>query len=291
MRKIFLPITIISFLFIINTISAQKLYIKPAFGYSFGVHKTFLSVYNLYSEMSPDTTINSEYLTAKEVSFGNGFNFEVALGTHINDNMAIELIGFLHQSGEIELESKEELIFYKGYRVSINDKILIEGFMYGINPNLLYSLDKEKMKYYLKAGPILGMLSMKETGEMKIFNTIPGYYRSEISSFKAEYKKQLNIGISVSCGAEIRLMNNVYGFVELKYENIRYIPLEREVVEYKFNDKMELSSLTTSEIFTEYVDSYASADNTENSPTKRLKSSYSFSSIGFLCGIRINILN
>lgn len=292
MKNIFITISLFLLLFVSSSVLAQKIYIKPAFGYSFGVHKTSLTISKLRSDISQDTVITNDSYELQKAPFGNGINVELAIGTHLNEKISLEIIGFFQQSSTQEILFSEN-IQVSQYHVDIHRSNNLTAKMYGFKPNLVFwSNVEKKTKYYLKTGAILGFASFDEEGDYRVNNSLPGYFPSEYVSFKAQYKPRLSLGFDISVGLEVYLRKNLYFFVEAKYENINYIPLERQITEYFYEGKDELNDLTVSEIYTEFVESYSENENvSEHSATKDLQSTYSFSNLGILAGIRINILN
>lgn len=284
-------IILLSFLFI-NSVSAQKMYIKPSFGYGFGAQKTYTSIYNRNTQVDSDTIIYKGNYDLKKLSFGKGINFELAVGTAVSDKLSLELVGFFHKSDEEEIKSSDNYKIVGAFDIRIYDTKYLRGYMYGVKPNIVYNFGKKRRPYYIKAGGLIGLASIKEEGESNLYNTIPGYFPAEHVNYTAKYNNRLSLGFNMAFGHEIYMYDYVYFFWEINYSNSRYVPLSRELQEYRYEGDNQIDQLTESEIHTEFVDSYSESENqNDNVASKRLKSAYSFGQVGILFGLKIDLFS
>ena len=79
-------------LFTVNAFS-QKLYINAALGYGLGTHKSFFQMSSGNSYIYYDTVYENNKVELQRISFGQGANFEIGVGTLIGEHIAIEING------------------------------------------------------------------------------------------------------------------------------------------------------------------------------------------------------
>jgi len=117
----------------------------------------------------------------------------------------------------------------------------------------------------------------------------PYYYPTANESYTYELRKNLNVGINSAIGLDFYIADKLILFVEAKGSFVSYLPKNGEYTKYIVNGDDVLNDLTVYDREVEYVKSYSSTDNlNDNAPRKRLRVSYSFSSLGLSAGIRFN---
>jgi hypothetical protein len=107
---------------------------------------------------------------------------------------------------------------------------------------------------------------------------MPGYYPTEKYEYEYKITPSLHYGVSSSAGVELWHDKFVSAFIEANAIFMNITP------------KTRTASMTISERDGEYVESYSDTDNaSDNEPTKILSYKKSCSSIGIVCGFRINL--
>lgn len=284
-------ILLIALLFTNTNIYSQKLYFKGGLGYSVGTQKDFYKLRSDYYTTIGDSTTSVSNYQIDRISFGQGANYELTVGAFISKSVSIELTGFYHSS-TTQTTKSEEKDTYESYYINYMYETNMKGQMFGIKPTILLWLGGENFRPYFRLGGVIGYGSIEEENELNIFNTHPLYYPTETLKSSFEYKGNWNLGYTAGAGFEIILAKDIRFYCELNYSSINVVPQSGKytMYEYRGNDMMDL--LSTSEIEYEYVDEYSSTDNSsENSPTKVLKTPYSFSNVGVIVGLKFNLIN
>jgi hypothetical protein len=292
MKSIQLKILLVAFssIFFIIHIQAQKIYIKPGIGYSTGVEKDYLNLQNYLTKVFEDTIINSFSLMQERFSYGKGINFEMMMGSNIGKKLNLELSFFYHKSGENELKQADAYRIIDAYNVDYNYKYVLRGKSFGLKPNIIYYFKRKNFNPYLKAGAIIAINSLNEKVNLTIYNTIPSYMPIENIYYKYEYDKKLSLGFHFGGGFELKLLEDFMFFTEIQYSHLNYLAEKAEITEYTIQDKDALNELSTNERYVEYVESFNSSDNeNENTPYKKPKRTDSFSQLGLITGVKINL--
>lgn len=284
-------VLLIAFLFTNTNTYSQKLYIKGGLGYSIGTQKDFYKVRSDYYSTIGDSTTSVSNYQIDRITFGQGANYELTVGGFVGKSVSVELTGFYHSSNTQTTKS-EEKDTYENYYINFMYETNMKGKMFGIKPSVLLWLGSENFRPYFSLGAVIGYGSFVEENELNVFNTHPLYYPTETLISTFEYKGNWNVGYTAGAGFEINFANDISFYCELNYTSINVVPQSGKYTKYEYrgNDMMEL--LSTSEIEYEYVDEYSSTDNSsENSPTKVLKTPYSFSNVGVIVGLKFNLIN
>lgn len=271
--------------------NAQKLYIKPGLGYSFGIQPYYYNVSNYFQDANNDTVTEQYTYNSQKLNLGKGFQFELGIGAFLGKHISVEIDGFYHSSDRQSIEYTEYWIVYEIYDVDISYEHVFQAKSYGFKPNLVVWGSGEKFKPYMKFGGVFGFTKLAEEQEIKIFNTIPHYYPTEDYFSVKEYDRQLSLGVTAAAGLEM-IFSDVFSiFAECSYIGMNYVPLEAEITTFEYRGRDQLSSLTASERYYEFVDEIGANDNqNENLPTKELTTSYGLNNIRMLAGFRINLI-
>ncbi|NQT77964.1 MAG: hypothetical protein HQ565_09640 [Bacteroidetes bacterium] len=285
-----IPVFMIVLFFTVNAFS-QKLYINAALGYGLGTQKSFFQMSSGNSYIYYDTVYENNKFELKRISFGQGANFEIGVGTFIGKHIAIEINGFYQMSQKNEIYYKDLINIVNVFKVQITQEKVIKGRMFGIRPNFVLRGGGDKIRPFLKIGGVIGFGKIIEEDDIIIYNPIPGYLPREDIESVLTYKRQLNLGYSAAIGFDVFVGEGTRFFVECAYTAINYVPISAEYTEYKYMGKDELNNLTTGERYYEFVDEYSTAENdNENTPTKSLKYPFSFSNIGARVGFIFRII-
>ena len=273
-RTIFLLLS--GIVFFLNSINAQeeqepkqkKGYATMGGGYSFNNSSDRVGVNS-----------NSNKMSVVSGSLGSGINIGVAFGFLFNDYLGIELgVSFL-QGNTITVF--DEFIFSGLYG---NDEINFSSTMFRVSPSfVIRSGITGVLTPYAKFGPLLGL------------GAINVDLKSKLGLSTHEQKMVMNggmaFGYNASMGSIFTFNNGLKLFTEVTLIGLSYTPTKGEITEYRFNGEDKLNNLTISEKETEFVDEIPSNNNGNSStsqPSKALKSSYEFGSIGVNVGIHFS---
>jgi len=295
MKKISLGAIILAIALVLlvdNQAFSQKLYLNAGIGYSLGTNKNPYSQWTDYYNVQQDTVYeNSKYESGK-FSLGQGLNVELGLGSFIGKKFSMELIGFYHNSNKHTIKRSEHTNFYDDYELDLIQESTYSGKMMGIKPSIAYWPGGENIQPYLKLGGVFGFGEMIKETHFRIFNTLPGYYPTEDYTSNFEFESQLNIGGCATIGAQIPLAAGIRFFAECTYTIINYVPTKGSYTEYKYRGIDIIDNLSISDRNFEYVNEFYTSENeSENIPTKELKTAYSFSGLGLLVGLKFHIFN
>ena len=285
-----IPVFMIVLLFTVNAFS-QKLYINAALGYGLGTHKSFFQMSSGNSYIYYDTVYENNKVELQRISFGQGANFEIGVGTFIGEHIAIEINGFYQMSQKNEINYKDVINIVNVFKVQITQEKIMKGKMFGIRPNFVFRAGGDKIRPFVKIGCVIGFGKIVEEDNIIIYNPIPGYLPREDIESVLTYKRQLNLGYSAAIGFDVFVGEGTRFFAECAYTAINYVPISAEYTEYKYMGKDELENLAPGDRYYEFVDEYTTAENdNENTPTKYLKYPFSFSNIGVRVGFVFSIL-
>jgi hypothetical protein len=264
-RTILVVITISLFS---SNLLAQGLYVTANAGYGFGINK---STINDFTETATTYTYN-----LKSLSFGQGINLGGAIGFMFNKNMGAELglsylIGGKTKSTDSYIDRAENSTYY--------------GKMLKFNPSFIFTGGAGKFNPYAKMGLVIGFGSFNHDYSVN-YNTGNVY----ITNYK--WSGGIALGFSSALGAMYKLNNNLSLFGELNLISLSYSPEKMIVTKATDNGIDVLSSMTTYDKETDFVDSYtvsstAPVDTTK--PRQIIKVPFPFGSFGFNFGIRIGL--
>ena len=271
---------------------SQKLYIKTSIGYGLESQKSDYPAVSTYTNVTSDTTTTYNKYDLYKLSFGRGILLDVTIGTKLQKNISFELAGFYNFCRNHKIEVEDYTNINDEYFVDINYNYEITGKMYGVKPLLQFSGNGKNIKPYIKLGGILGFCSMKETFDIGVRHSLPQTYFTGLINSVLEYQEKLTLGFQVSLGIEYNFFKKFWLTGELSHASIQYTPVKAIYSSYKKDRKEIVDDLTVNEREIEFVDSYCDIDNeSPNNPRKTLKNSYSFSSLTFSIGVKMNLFD
>lgn len=273
-----------------NTYS-QRLYVKGGVGYSIGTNKDIYKFQSNYNYDLGDTMTTTSKFHTEKYSFGQGPGFEFGIGSKIGDYISIELTGFYHSSTNYTFRY-EDYNDFESYYTNFYTEIQKSGKSYGIKPGILFWLPAEGFKPYFRLGGVFAFGSLKEETEFRVFNTHPYYYPTENITNVFEYNTSFAMGYSAGAGFEIALASGIKFYGEIDYSQYSITPKKGQYTEYQYRGQGFLDQLTVSEREFEFVEEYEiNGTESENEPSKQLFTSYSFSNVGLIAGIKVFIFD
>lgn len=228
-----------------------------------------------------NSTQNSITSTTNEIvnySLGKGLNFGGAFGYNFNKNVGAE-VGVSYLLGG---ESKTENKFLNG---NIRESI-ISAKMLQIRPTLVISAGMEKVNPYAKFGVLLS--------SGKIISTRNSNFTGGTNQEIEEFKGGMQLGFQAGLGSEFMVSEKLAFFAELNLNSLSYSPKEGEITK----DETTVGSTVTNnlegadiaDIKTVFEDSFTTntTPTDPKSPSKSLKFSAPFGSVGINVGIKYN---
>jgi hypothetical protein len=271
---------------------SQNIYIKAYGGYGFGIQKDYFTLDSYYYSENIDTSYSYYSYEIVKLSNGEGVKFGLAVGTDITKNLAFELSGTYSKgkSAECSFEEVYSYDYYYDALIRFNSGFYMENKAVQITPEFVLKSSHAKIAPYVKVGAIIGFTWLRENQEVRLSNTMPGYYPLESWTMVFEYNRATSFGLATALGCEFLLFDNVYAFAEANYINLNCSPAKGEYTEYKYRGEDQLETLTDSEKYIEFVEEYTDLDNNDpDEPRKSLKQSYSLSNVGIMGGLRFCI--
>ncbi len=281
MEKIYKFIILILVFSINMSVFAQKYYVTISSGYSFGMSKQGISniegssyIYDFEGSLNNNITKSSAIIK----SFGTGFDISGTLGYKISKVFSTEMMITYHLSSDINSNFLDNI--GTSYKESFHSKMI------QFKPSFIISAGYQKINPYLKFGPTIGIGSVTLDSDMFVpfGDGSKKYYET---SFKMD--GSVAFGIHSAAGLSYQLNNQICFFGELHTINLSYSPSKGKYSEYKIDHVDYVSVLEKAFLEYEYVSHLNNQDNTDLSkPTKVLKTSYPFGSIGFNIGLNYN---
>lgn len=283
---------LILLLLINSALFSQKLYVEFGGGYGIGNQKTDFTTNVYINNYMPADSIASDVIwNLSRFSFGQGVSGQLSVGTFLSSRLGFELTGFYNKSKKFSTESNQNDTYSDGSFIDYNFCKDYNASSFGFKPTVIVKSDGKNIRMYVKAGAIFSFTRITEEVEFRYYTNKPFYYPTWDQTYKFEYKRKLNIGITASLGMEFDISDDLSFFTEISYNEIAYIPKSGEITEFKDRGIDELNDLTVSERQVEFVDSYSeNENNSDNIPTKMLKETFSFSNIAIMAGFKINLL-
>jgi hypothetical protein len=272
---------------------SQKFYIQAKGGYAFGTLKDQVhsESYSCDFNIPYDSIYNESFgYTNNPWSFGGGGLLQLGIGLELSPNIAIELTGFYNPLKTLEYKTEE---YYNipsgGYYIDFNYKHTYKGTSFGVIPAVRFQFGNGTVQPYSRIGLMFAFMSITYDFDCDLINTHPLYYPMESYCYTLEYKQKLNLGLDVAAGINIPLADRLAFFVEASGQFISYIPKKAEYTAYTINGTDILDQLTTYERQIEFVSEYeTTTDPPQDEPQKHLKSSFPFSNLGIMVGLRFN---
>jgi len=287
-----LILVFISIVTIQITLYSQKFYIKTSFGYGMESQKSDYPEISKYTKVIIDTSISYNKYDLTRLSFGRGLFLDITIGTKVHKNISFELTGFYNFSNSHKAEIEDYTNIYDEYFIDVDYNFELTGKMFGVKPLLQLSGNGKKINPYIKLGGILGFCSMKETMDMNLRHSIPQAYFTGLINSVLEYQKKLTLGYQVSLGLEYYLFKTFWITGEVSHASIQYSPTKAIYSSYIIDRKEIVDELSVSEREMEFVDNFSDIDNdSQSTPWKTLRKRYSFSSLNFSIGLKMNLFN
>jgi len=163
--------------------------------------------------------------------------------------------------------------------------------MYRLNPAVLLSTDLYAVKPFARFGLLVGwgsitydekFAAVDATNDENLFNGEQGMKMDGDRSW----------GLSADLGLEFKLLHRLSLIAEMKTINMNYTPAQGKMYKAKNDDRDVLSEIPINQKEFEYLNSVTSTRAEEidtGKPTRQLKSSVPFSSIGFNIGLKFSI--
>ncbi len=205
------------------------------------------------------------------VSLSRGLNAGVDIGTMLDEHIGIQL-GFNFLGGA---RSRATLVEPNGHT-----DMTIWSNMMMVTPAIILATNAGKLKPYGRFGVIFGRGAIH-----RINDEIDGndrIYTRTVSDGGIAVGLNSAIGVMAGIGTRMSL------FVELSMVNMSYAPKTTRVTEMTVNGADGLPFMTTREKQTDYYREYSRNDNPPDyEPTKALKQSMPYSSLGINIGLNI----
>jgi opacity protein-like surface antigen len=257
---------------------AQGAYFTLGTGYNLPASTQTLDAMSFSNETITDntTTYKQNY-----VSLGKGLSACGAFGYMFNENIGAEL-GISYLMGS----TWESVTAYNSSTSGSNMKFTdqVSSKMTRINPQIVMSMEANKITPYVKVGLLLGMGSMSVTS------------KSDYSSGMIEETLLLNGGIATGfttiIGASYALNDKISLFGDLNLVNMSYSPTKGMITKYTEDGVDLLPSFDPIDKEIQFVDSYVEDDNIQPSitePAKALKIKFPFSSAGIHIGLKYTL--
>lgn len=225
-------IIMISMLLLSSVSVAQKLYLKAALGYSLATHKDYFNLENAYNTIDMDSVSGYSSYWIDKIPFGQGLNFELAIGSFVGKHFSAEITGFLQSSVKHSIRVDDNNDFGDFY-INYYSESVLSGKIYGVKPSIVIWLLDNKVNPYFRLGGVVGYGSVTVENETRVFNTHPFYYPTENITSVFKYEGSLNFGYTAGAGIELVLGYVADFFCELNYSSIRVIPHHGKYTEYK----------------------------------------------------------
>jgi len=278
MRKIIL-MSVLSVSLIANGLYAQGAYVSLNAGYGLGSSSQSLA--NTTKTSGSSSTITTEENV--NLSLGKGLNFGGTFGYMLNKNIGAEL-GLSYLIGGTTTQKNASTGSSTNYYSTNTD---YSASMLRINPSIVIASGLDGINPYAKFGAVIGTGSF--TADVNESQT----YSSKTSVFKqtTKYSGGLAVGVSASLGASFKLNDKISLFGELALISLSYAPTKGEITAYTENGADKLSSLTTNDKQTDFVDktTTTSTATPDSQPNQQLKSKYPFGSFGLNIGLKYTL--
>jgi hypothetical protein len=153
-----------------------------------------------------------------------------------------------------------------------------------INPQIVLSMEANKITPYAKVGLLLGMGSMSYTSK---YDYVDGVLEQTLLLNGGIAK-----GFTTTIGASYALNDKISLFGDLNLVNMSYSPTKGTITKYTEDGVDLLPSFDPIDKEIQFVDSYVEDDNIQPSitePAKALKIKFPFSSAGIHIGIKYTL--
>jgi hypothetical protein len=283
--------SLISLLILISySLSAQKFYLKPSFGYGIETFKKGFISESVSHLVYPDTIISTTSVKITNFSLAKGWNAGITFGYNINPNVSVEM-GVLFVFGRpktVDFSERYDFNNNPNQFVELSGKYTFKSNFLNLTPAILITKSMGSFNPYVKIGGILSYVFLKEENVEKAHTTLSGYFPFSTNKSVLRYKSSLAFGLLTSIGTECRIGDNFSVFLDIQNSVIYYTPKKAKLLNYYIDDKNEINNLNVNEKEFVYVDNYTEEVNI-NKPAKRIKNSYSLCNLSFNLGIKLNL--
>ena len=279
------------FLFLPFLIAAQKISISPYYSTSGALQATTWHYVSDHTTINIDTSITTYTYESYQLSLGKGSRFGLSTEYKWKNLIALgaSVSYFKSTDTPMQYTSSAEYDPYTIYNIkySYTDIYRNRSFDLGLYSHLVFQ-DKN-VSPYMNIGIVLSYSKYSLNREVFIQNNLPGYYPTERYVYDYKIAPSIHYGMLGSLGMEFNRNGIFTFFVEANAQIMNVSPTRRTCTNKTWNSEDRFSTMTTSEIETEYVVSYSNEDvQKPNEPSKVLKFNQSFSSKGITGGIKIN---
>ncbi|PKP05102.1 MAG: hypothetical protein CVU11_01525 [Bacteroidetes bacterium HGW-Bacteroidetes-6] len=270
---------------------AQKFSICPFYSSAGGLQPTTWSRSSDHTTVTIDTSITTFSYESFQVSLGKGTRFGISSEYKWKDLISIgaSVSYFKSKDTPIKYSSSAEYDPYTIYNIkySYTEIYRNKSIDLGLYCHVIFK-DKN-VTPYTNAGLILSYSKFTLNREIYIQNNLPGYYPTERYIYDYNISPSFHYGMSGSLGIEFNRNGIFTFFIEANSLIMNVSPRTRTCTGKTWNSEDQFSTMTTSEIELEYVDSYSDENSQNpNEPSQALKFNQSFSSAGILGGIKYN---
>lgn len=263
-------------LLLLNTqLNAQQLYASLGAGYNLPMATQNINQYGLYNYTRFEDGYREERVN---ISFGQGFNVQGSIGYLFNRNFGLELGASYLFSSTSKISENYEATSFDPTPLRIDFETSAQ--MFRLIPTLVLKNEFRNYSLYSKFGVVAGFGDIIFEREIQNGN--------EQAIIHQKLDGGLAWGLSLALGATYAVNEKLDLFAELKLISMSYAPSKGLVTKYIVNDVDELPFLTTEEKEVEFVDEFSIDYNDpspSDEPTKALKHSLPFSSIGLNIGL------
>lgn len=256
MKRLFIHILTIGFLFASFSLSAQSFYFSLHGGYNMGLSKS------TYHYLNPGGFYSLENLQTYD--YGDGIDFGMSAGYMFSENFGLNL-GLSYQKSQ-------------QFKFVLEETIHHHSEMFIINPGLVLSTGSSSFNPYARVGFVLGFGKITSIIDQDML------YRNE------ELYGGFGLGFNTALGMEYGINEKIKLFAECNLLSLSWAPERAKLVEYQVDGIDALDDLSTSRKEVDFENEYSQPyilDGLEDMPMKALKYNYSFDNIGVRIGIKI----
>lgn len=253
------------------------------------------------------TSDGSQLLSSKSItgSFGEGFRSNIGVGYRFTERLAFEMgihyyVGNSRKMASYTNLDSGDVQVAPGVFVPTVTSLQSKGQIKALDfsPSLaLYLGEVKGFETYTKVGvivPVYGFLEIK-TDATK--STTSGTKLAEV--YKRDVvKPNPTVGFMAALGTSYKISGKLKAYAEIEYRNFTVHGKSKETKEYTVNGQDRLSTLTYSEVHTNYVDHLDTTSNNPetnstgyktNNAKDELSSYVGISGVGLTLGIRYDL--
>lgn len=278
-------IVIISIIFATKAYGQKGLYLNVGGGYGIGIAANSNAASYDHIESSGS---NTQKISNGSGSFGKGVQFGATVGFMFSENIGAELnVGYLVGTKSTQTINQDNYLM-PPFMVSSSYENKMSGNMFRLTPALKFSVGKDKLKPYMRIGLVIGM-----AGKIKneITRSRPSFNGVQIvTEQESSMTGGVSIGLSAGLGANYKLNDKLGIFAEIAFISQSWAPNKSLLTKYTENGVDQLSSMTTNQKETIYLNSYTEVfgPSNPNVPAQALKTAMPFSSIGLNIGVQLS---